>query len=229
MKKALMLSTLFCFIAVNSADHFRVLRQVSNHIPKNPVIFEAGAHVGEDTERMSQFWPEGSIYAFEPSPPSFEKLVEKTKNLHNVTRYNLALSDYIGETSFYMCTDNPGASSTLPPADWFTLYKFIKTPITVACSTINEWATLSNIKHVDFMWLDMEGNELKALQHASKILNTVKVIYIELNNKEFRTGTPHYNTVRRWLEEQGFVSHGETRAYHKGDWWQSDVLFVRQR
>ncbi len=229
MKNLLILSSLFCFIAINSADHFRILRQVSSYIPKNPIIFEAGAHIGEDTERMSGFWPEGTIYAFEPSPPSFEKLVDKTKNLPNVIRYNLALSDYIGETSFYICTDNPGASSTLPPEKWFNLYTFIKTPITVACSTINNWAKLSKVDHVDFMWLDMEGNELKALQQSGNILDTVKAIYIELNNKEFRTGTPHYNTVKQWLEKQGFTSLGETRAYHKGDWWQSDVLFVRKR
>ncbi len=229
MQKKILAITLniVLFGQIQSANHNSVLNKVSRHIPSNPIILEAGGHIGEDTERMAQFWPGGIIHTFEPSPTSYAALEKKTGSLCNVFRYQYALTDYIGTADFYLSPDNPGASSILPPADWFTLYTFEKEPITVNCTTIDEWAAKQNVDHIDFMWLDMEGNELKALLASPKLLKTVKVIYIELNNKEFRTGTPHYSTVKRWLESQGFKSHGETRAYHKGEWWQSDVLFVK--
>ena len=97
----------------------------------------------------------------------------------------------------------------------------------VKCTSLHDWAFEHSIKHIDFMWLDMEGNELTTLKNDPVLLKTVKVIFIELNNKEFRIGTPHYNTVKQWIEQQGFTSVKETRAYHKDEWWQSDVLFIR--
>ena len=227
MKKVLLLffslvpSIIFC------ANHDHLLKAIQPYLPSNPIILEAGAHKGEDTERMAHFWPEGTIHAFEPSPDSFTELKKRTSPLSNVHRYPFALTDFVGTTPFYISTDNSGASSTLAPADWFTLYTFIKEPIMVKCTSLHDWAFEHSIKHIDFMWLDMEGNELTTLKNDPVLLKTVKVIFIELNNKEFRIGTPHYNTVKQWIEQQGFTSVKETRAYHKDEWWQSDVLFIR--
>ena len=36
--------------------------------PDNPIVVEAGAHVGSDTIEMSKLWPGGTIHAFEPIP-----------------------------------------------------------------------------------------------------------------------------------------------------------------
>ena len=53
--------------------------QLSRHsikqfLPKNPVIVEAGAHIGRDTLKMHAIWPQATIHAFEPVPPLFKQL-----------------------------------------------------------------------------------------------------------------------------------------------------------
>ena len=53
---------------IGEAVPYALLKKI---LPANPVIIEAGAQFGEDTQWMSQFWPQGKIYAFEPSPESF--------------------------------------------------------------------------------------------------------------------------------------------------------------
>ena len=49
-------------------------------LPENPVVIEAGAQFGEDTEKMSHIWPNGKIYAFEPSPETYSS-VEKLASI----------------------------------------------------------------------------------------------------------------------------------------------------
>lgn len=71
-------------------------------LPENPIILEAGAQFGEDTAWMSQFWPQGTIYAFEPSPVSFMELEKVVSHAHNVTAIPLALSDKKGSFAFYL-------------------------------------------------------------------------------------------------------------------------------
>lgn len=75
---------------------------IAQFLPKNPVILEAGAANGNDTYEMAQLWPESTIYAFEPAPSLFEKMVEQTKNCPNIIPYAFALSDTRGIAQFYV-------------------------------------------------------------------------------------------------------------------------------
>ena len=47
---------------------------------KDPVIIEAGACDGEDTVIMSNMFPNGMIYSFEPVPALYQKALRKVKN-----------------------------------------------------------------------------------------------------------------------------------------------------
>src|SRR5688500_2419194 len=69
---------------------FTLLKKI---LPQNPIIIEAGAQFGEDTEWMSEFWPQGTIYAFEPSPVSFLELQKVAAKTNNIIAVPLALSN----------------------------------------------------------------------------------------------------------------------------------------
>ena len=206
-----------------------ILELIKQYLPNNPIILEAGAHRGEDTKKMSICWPKSKIYAFEPGPVAYRELQEKTNNLLNVNCYPYALSDKAGKSDFYICTNGTSASSLLPPKPILAPYLFfLEPPIQVDCITIDEWATKNNVSHIDFMWLDMEGAELKALQASPIILSTLKVIYMEVNYQEFREGNCFYNEVKDWLEPQGFKEVWN-HSWVVGELdWQGNILFVRQ-
>ena len=74
------------------------------------------------------------------------------------------------------------------------------------------------------MWLDMEGHELYALQHASKILNTVQVIYTEISYADVRKNSCHYIDLRKFLESNGFCEVWKSR------WGRvyGDALFIKR-
>jgi FkbM family methyltransferase len=192
-------------------------------LPYDPIIVEAGAQFGEDTAWMSQTWAQGKIYAFEPVPESYFQLEMVAKNSSNIFTYPIALSDMIGEVQMYLAG---GASSILKPSESFNRDYFhsdLDHPITVQCTTLDEWAKKNKIEKVDFLWLDMEGNELRALKGAPNILKTVTLIYTEVNLQKFWEGAVLYEELKLWLEGQGFVEIWKDIVPD----WHGNVLFIR--
>jgi FkbM family methyltransferase len=201
---------------------FALLQKI---LPENPIILEAGAQFGEDTTWMSQLWPRGTIYAFEPSPLSFLELEKVAYQANNIVAIPLALSDKKGSFSFYLAG---GASSLLKPQDSFNTDYFhsdLNNPIIVDSITLNEWAHQNNVKNIDFMWLDMEGNELNALKGSLDLLPQVKLIYTEVNLQRFWHNCVMYEELTAWLEEQGFVEIWHYIVPH----WHGNALFINTK
>jgi FkbM family methyltransferase len=191
-------------------------------LPANPIIIEAGAQFGEDTQWMSAFWPQGTIYAFEPSPVSFPSVQDVAANNNNVFAQQLALSNIKGEFAFYLAG---GASSLLKPTESFNndyFHSDLEHPIIVPVTTLDEWAYDHNISTIDFMWLDMEGNELNALQGALNSLKNVKLIYTEVNLQRFWENCVMYDELTAWMNEHGFIEIWSDIQPH----WHGNVLFM---
>jgi len=196
-------------------------------LPKNPVILEAGAHKGSDTVELAKMWPEGTIHAFEPVPDLFKKLVKKTRNYDNVVCYQLALGNATGPDTMYISTGaSDGSSSLLPPKKHLEIYPtiYFDDKIQVSIVTLDEWADKNNIKTVDFLWLDLQGMELKVLQSGCTILKTVKAIYSEVSSIEGYEHQNLYSELQDWLEKEGF--HVEREAVENGE---GNVFFLRNR
>lgn len=200
---------------------FSLLRRL---LPSNPVIVEAGAQFGEDTAWMSEFWYQGKVYAFEPNPEAYIELQKVSKSRDNVCVESFALSNKKGKFPFYLAG---GASSLLQPTECFNKDYFhadLDKPIYVETVTLDEWAANKGITAIDFLWLDMEGNELNALQGASNILKTVKVIYTEVNLQKFWTDCVMFADLTQWLATQGFEKVWEDITPH----WHGNVLYVKK-
>lgn len=210
-----------------SEEHLEI---VARFLPEDPIIFEAGGHYGNDTVRFSKRWPLSQIYSFEPNPNAFQKLGEATLNLPNVHAYNVAVNNYNGFATLHICYgtngNDPifeGASSLLEASDHMKIH--YKGPdVTVPCVVLDDWCEENGIDHIDFMWLDLEGLELRVLQSSPQILDTVKVIYTETNFQAFRVGMAQYRDLREFLEKNRFklISHWYTDGY------QGNAIFVKK-
>jgi FkbM family methyltransferase len=199
---------------------------IAQFLPSNPRILEAGAHVGRDTVKMSKLWPEGIMYAFEPVPELFAQLQENTKLYKNIECYQLALSDTVGQAVMYVSSGASTAASSLHEPYEYRIKRpeVLFHPLKLQTTTIDLWAKQHNIVHIDFMWLDMQGHELAALEGASSILPTVKCILIEANLSERFKGIPSYHDVYAWMEKHGFKAIQEDLPKHD----KINILFVRK-
>jgi len=218
-----------------------VFELVKKIFPKEITILEAGAYTGDETITMNNFWPKSKIYTFEPDPIAYKDLKSKIKSYKNIKAYPIALGEKDGIAKFYPSkfvgnSEAPGASgSLLKPKEHITLATFVefKNEIDVKTMTLDSWAKKYNIKSIDFLWLDMQGFELIALQHGTNILKTTKVIYTEVEFKEAYANQPLFTDVKNWLNQQGFeliaidVELKNDKPINK-EYWFGNALFIRK-
>ncbi|HLA58616.1 MAG TPA: FkbM family methyltransferase [Puia sp.] len=165
--------------------------KIKRYLPENPIILEAGAHMGFDTYGLSQIWPKGVIHAFEPIPEMYDSLVDRLKGVKNVKTYNVALGRDNGNIEMYVSGGNSTASSSiLKPASHLELFPSVtfESKIIVPVNKLSDWAEQEGITRLDLLWLDMQGYEVYALEGAGHLLKDVSVIYTELCKNELYSG-----------------------------------------
>ncbi len=206
MKKITLLFFNFLFVTHSITYTISMLNLVKDILPENPIVLEAGAHIGEDTIKMSSLWPHGTIYAFEPLASSVATINRRIEGIKNIIFFPIALNNFTGYVNLYFCPTNAGASSLNTPnakfqADW----PYEERAFRVECITLDDWTIRNNIQKIDLMWLDMEGSELRVLKSIkSKILDTVSAIVIEVNFKPYWIEGSSYDEVASWMEEHDF-------------------------
>lgn len=207
---------------------YKEFKLLFDYIPQNSVILEAGAHSGSDTIRMNYAFPDSTIYSFEPEPNAYKKLARKTYGYSNIHIYNIALGNKNGKGELYVSKDLLDASSSLLQQTQVSreMHPELKldyfTEVTVR--TIDSWAQENNVDHIDFMWLDMQGNELQALKSAKSLLHTTKAIYTEVLKYPTYEGAPLYQEFKEWMQNEGFTAKIEREIYDE----QVNILFVRK-
>ena len=197
---------------------------------KDPVIIEAGACDGEDTVIMSNMFPNGMIYSFEPVPALYQKALRKVKNKKNVKLYNMALSDNNGEQIMNVAFEygiNCGSSSLLNPKLHLEYYKRITfdEKINVKTVILDDFVKNENINKIDYMWLDMQGYESIVLKNSPNVLKMANFIHTETHNTESYEGnmlTPEYVD---FLEKNGFaLLFDSSKSFTDG----GDLTFVKK-
>lgn len=205
---------------------------IRRFIPSNPVIVEAGAHDGTNTVEMAEFWPYATIHAFEPIPSAAAAVAARIKPFgERVQCHAIGLGPQDGEVDMNVSGDGTAgscqSSSMLrPTAAQLREYPDIPFGLTqrVPMRTLESWAAAARVSRIDFMWLDMQGYELAALDGAGHLLQSTSAIHMEVSNVRLYEGAPLYPEVKARMGSWGFVPRIEAFFRVSGN-----VLFVRRQ
>jgi len=219
-------------IIFKSDETLSVIKQC---LPENPIVVEAGAFNGRDTQNMALTWPLSIIHAFEPVPQLFTIVQKNTKLYDNIYCYSYALSNQNGSALFHVSEKlmKPGipsqAGSLRRPKERLN-YSSIHFPYTIMVPTItlDTWAQEHQIDRIDLLWLDVQGHELTALQAGQHILQTVSATLTEVGFFENYEGQASYADLKNWLEGHGFHLVGRDFETMQ-DWFFGNLLFVREK
>jgi FkbM family methyltransferase len=166
-------------------------------------IFDVGSHVGETLVKYKQIFPNSTVYCFEPFSISYNKLIKFNKEYKNLEIHNLAISDIEAEKELFINPDN-SANSLLPLDE--SMIEYSKqdndtSKVVVKTITINKFCSNNNINKID-----VEGEELRALNGASDLLKnkSIKVIFTEINFLKFREGYTLFHELCSYLETFGY-------------------------
>lgn len=126
-------------------------------------FLDLGAYNGDTVLRYTNMYPQiSSVIAVEPDGRNFRKLNENTSDINGITYVNALISDHVGETTMEV---NKGRGVHEGAG------------VTVQCTTIDELLC----EHIGtdtpiFIKMDVEGNELLALEGGCEVINKCRPI-----------------------------------------------------
>jgi FkbM family methyltransferase len=191
----------------------------------DPIIIDAGAHLGLATLYFKNLYPTAHIIAFEPNPELFKLLNQNLadNNLTNVTTYNLALDKHVGTHDFFV--DNSQylwhSTGSLKPGAWNGVQKN-QNVIKVSTDRLGNY--LDNLPRVDLLKLDIEGSETAVLLSIKDKLDKIQNIILEFHP----TANQNLEQLRAFLIKRGFTVtfHDRTNA-RKKSWRPGELLIVK--
>lgn len=134
----------------------------TQHIKKGMTVIDAGAYIGYYSLLASKLVGiKGKVYAFEPSPECIELLYKNIQlnNCKNIFVVEKAVTDKNGYRAFYISPSNLSGSSIFESSP--------NLQVGVSTTTLDE--AIGNEK-VDFIKMDIEGGEPKALNGMTNII-----------------------------------------------------------
>lgn len=154
---------------------------------EKPIIFDVGANEGDYSNTILNLYPESTIYAFEPHPNNIQQLknnLKSGKEQGKVSIIENAVGDQKEQIYLYDYEKNDGsAHASLYQEVIEDIHKARSVAHQVDVITIDHFCDANNIETIDLLKIDTEGNELKCLLGAKRLLDEgrIKAIQFEFN------------------------------------------------
>lgn len=156
---------------------------IKDYLPKNAVFFDIGANVGTYVYRVEQRLSPKNIYAFEPNPKLFARL---QRIFPKVNLFPIALSDKNDTAMFKIPViagktyDSRGTLHT----DFPEVGEERKITQQVKVMKLDDWSENQNLTRLDFIKIDVEGNEMETLHGAKKTIQKFRpVLMVEMEQR----------------------------------------------
>ena len=197
--------------------------EINKYYKKSAVItiFEIGSCEGEDSIRLRRSYPAANIYTFEPLPGNIQKIKDNLKKyaVQDIELSQIALSNKNGSAKFYVSSGHPEdrptndgwdygnkSSSLLKPKKTKQIHKWLrfKDKIKVKTQRLDTFCNEHSLEKIDFIFLDVQGAELKVLEGAGSLIKNIGMIWLEVEAVELYKRQPLKNDVERFMKTHGF-------------------------
>jgi FkbM family methyltransferase len=209
----------------------------------NPIIFDIGAHEGQSILFFSKIFPNASLYSFEPDPHSFQIL--SNISVPNLKLENIALSDNIGETSFYRnnishtnslfkVNQNSKDSISILNAkseNNESFFEGLNNEIKVKTTTLDVYTKINKINIIDLLKIDVQGAEVKVLNGAISTLETTKCVILEISFYDYYETQTSFMDIEKILSPMAFKLYSISEISNnpmngRTDW--VEVIYLKQ-
>lgn len=187
-------------------------------------VIHIGAHFGQEYTDYKKQGIQNMMF-FEPVPVTYKKLLENLpKNDSNIKTFNIALGNETGKKEMFIETHNQGQSSSLLEPDLHLKYSPTITFDTKQFVSIDK---LDNIEFNRYLYnminIDVQGFELEVFKGAVGTLESIDIIYSEINFEELYKGCVKAEQLDAFLKKFGFIRILTVNA-HKS--W-GDALYLK--
>ena len=188
------------------------------------VILDVGSRDIEESIQLSRAFPNARVIAFEPNPNQYPICYMRSTVYPMIEVHDYAITDVEGPIDFYIVGANHGGSSLLEPID-VPYSDGTHQKVTVKGRRLDSILPELGVDKVDVIWMDVQGNELKALQGMGRFIDDVKIMHTEACPNAYYVGHILKDEFEAWLLQQGFNVIWEPTIGHK--YGEGDLLCIR--
>jgi FkbM family methyltransferase len=155
----------------STEKEFNLIKPHLNHNPK--LLIDVGVNQGNYSDILVKNYPDALIYLFEPQKYLYDILLKKYSLFNKISLFNLALDENKGEVTLVKGFEGDGLAS---------IYKrrYLKNKKELEEKVIcNRLDNIIFDQKIDFIKIDVEGNEMRVLYGMEKIIRNIKVLQIE--------------------------------------------------
>lgn len=195
-------------------------------------IFDVGAHIGKKTIKFREYFPNATVFCFEPFDVSFERL--KSAKIENTKCFNFGFSDKV-EMSEFKVNKWPPTNSLLPLSDkaqetWGNHPGMVPVgSVTCQFETLDNFIKLNDIKHINILKIDVQGAEFKVLEGGKKSLKqgVVGLVMMEIILGDSYKGQKSLSYYLDVMDTFGFKLHNmcDQEFEHTGQLLYFDAIF----
>lgn len=145
------------------------------------IALDIGANIGNHSIYWATEMQFDAIYSFEPLPANYERLINNvaSNGLSNVITINKAISDQPGTVVVDRYDEKNLGGTSFTKTD-------INSSQVVQATSVDKFVAENQIDTIDFIKIDTEGNEVKALLGMNKTVQTFyPVIWVEVSYQSY--------------------------------------------
>lgn len=195
-------------------------------------IIDVGSCSGAFAYAMRSILPQAQIYSFEPLQDNFDRLVRNLSRRGHFQAFNTAIGDRQGELGFHRNAFSP-SSSALEMGELHRRafpHTAQTTTLNVPVAPLDDFLDRMTLASKVMLKVDVQGYEDAVLRGATKILQQVDLIEIEVSHQPLYEGQVLFDGIYQMLQKAGFRFGGELDNMLSpldGSILQSDGLFLR--
>lgn len=178
------------------ADNGDYTHRLNYDINKDSIVFDLGGYEGWFVEHISKKY-DSNIYCFEPLSVFADRIKEKYSHNKKIRVYAKGISDENKKSLIYL--NNDGSSTNI----------IVGQGIEIELTTIDKIMKDENIKFIDLLKINIEGDEYPLLEYMIKNNLHKSVRDIQVQFHRMGDYIPRYEKIRLELEK----SHQLTYNY----------------
>ncbi len=181
-------------------------------------VIDVGANKGQSIDFFTSIFKNIVVYAFEPNPMLFQKLLVKYKNKKNIHLFNMGVSNINGTLELKETVTDE--TSTFEELNFESKYLQMKSNVlgvkkenlickkySVEVITLYDFIQKIGISSLDILKIDTEGHEYKCLLGLFSSENiTINFIQLESHNDDMYIRPQKIDEIPNLLLKEGFNS-----------------------
>jgi len=160
-------------------------------LPKKPVIIDLGSYIGYTIIHLKNLYPESKIIGIEMNRDNYNLAKENIKNFNDCFLLNMAISTKCG----YECYK----ADDLSDAYHIVSEKNDNNLVRIPSITIESLIERFKLESIDFLKMDIEGEEIKIFEENLEWMNYVKMLNIEVHGS-----IQQYTNLKNVIRNHGF-------------------------